>query len=86
MQVTTGAAALESDIRHVSEKECEVYAGASWRGLTSHSDRPLGCYLRSDSNVIYYQTTVNNNIDCDPSWICIQRDVITHHAAAEGLL
>ena len=86
VQVTAGAAALESDIRHVSEKECEVYAGASWRGLTSHSDRPLGCYLRSDSNVIYYQTTVNNNIDCDPSWICIQRDVITHHAAAEGCL
>ncbi len=86
VEVTAGAPALEEDIRHVSEKECEVYAGASWRGLTSHSDRPLGCYLRSDSNVIYYQTTVNNNIYCDPSWICIQRDVITHHVAAEGCL
>ena len=57
----------------MTASECETYAGASWGGANNIGARPLGCYKRSDDNMIYYQTTVNNNIDCDPSWICIQR-------------
>ena len=86
VEVSAGLPALEGDIRYVSENECQVYAGASWGGLTISSARPLGCYQRSDTNTIFFQAAVNNNIDCDPSWICIQRDVFTHHAAAEGCL
>ena len=159
VQVTAGAAALESDIRHVSEKECEVYANSIGLAFTAHDDAAItgfarfsdgGCYctshyggvdpgagaarytrewstangvasteacrdlcynlqeakavqgcsrlpvstVRSDiseSDVIVYlrNSYYDPPIQCNGNnfaGVCIQRDVITHHVAAEGCI
>ena len=76
LDVTSGSPALEGSFDWMSEADCEEYAkrnGNMWGGAYNHGSRPLGCYKRSDSLYYYYQTTVNNNIDCDTSWICIKK-------------
>ena len=88
VEVTAGAAALESDIRHVSEKECEAYAGtigATWKGNTNNAAYPKGC-VRLSGDRIYWVTNTGTSHCGDYLIKCIQRDVITHHVAAEGCL
>ena len=153
------AAALESDIRYVSEKECEVYAASVGLSFTAHDDAAItgidwydngGCYctshyggvdpgagaarytrewstangvasteacrdlcynlqeakavqgcsrlpvstVRSDTSmndvIVYIRNSYYDPpIQCNANnfaGVCIQRDVITHHAAAEGCI
>ena len=95
VEVIVGAAALEGDIRHVTEKECEVYAESQGLGdsflVYPYSSDPQGCYhVGNDLNRIEYNsasTTIQcGNIRNARQYNCIQRDVITHHVAAEGCL
>ena len=37
VEVSSGAPAVEGDIQYVGKKECQVYAGASWGGVTTVS-------------------------------------------------
>ena len=91
VEVSAGLPALEGDIRYVSEKECQAYAvsvGLSFGVGEWPTQAPTGCWLHG-SNVRY--NTYSNNKACGVDYsgdpvICIQRDVITHHAAAEGCL
>jgi len=88
VEVTAGAPALESDIRHVSEKECEAYASTQGKTFTSSTWTNIfqGCFMNSQGNYLFNGGICTANCNCGDSYTCIQRDVITHHAAAEGCL
>ena len=85
VEVTAGTPALEEDIRHVSEKECKALA--SYTNAFDGSSHPKGCILYTSTGNIYWNINSNSVGNCgDEDYACIQRDVITHHVAAEGCL
>jgi len=100
VEVPAGLPALESDIRYVGEKECQVYGESIGKWNTAYSvvswnnAVPKGCYICGSSDCTgNYEDLVQYNT-ASPTHPCgnragdncIQRDVITHHAAAEGCL
>ena len=94
VEVTAGLPALEGDIRHVTEKECQVYAvsvgeslsiAISSQGSDQWENYIQGC--QADNTNVYWNPSTSSTIECGHNGNkCIQRDVITHHAAAEGCL
>ena len=91
VEVTAGTPALESDIRYVGEKECEAYAGDIGLIFDTQdtTSRPPGCWqsVSTPNQILYnFGSYIGVWQNCHSSNPCIQRDVITHHAAAEGCL